>query len=389
MASNNTPAVYPTLACAALIAVLMAGCQNTVKNPAISGTPNEGSAQNPPASNLQWPDAAEVRGQMKAVFTPEWKGALDAIRDEPDLANGWQQAVFYIGVSAAWQATGDDDYHRALLQWGEGVHWQPGPRLRHADDLACGQAFIEIFQREGGPERIAPVRAQVDSFLASPKPGHVDWSWCDSFFMAPPVFLKLSAATGDAHYREAMHPRFWDAIGVLWDNHYQLFYRDRRFIGTSPPVFWARGNGWVLAGLARMMDVLPAGDTARPRYEELFKTLAASVVKLQGADGAWRADLLQPREYPQPESSSTALLAYGLAWGVNHGLLARSSYAPAVLKAWAALKRAQLPSGQLGSVQGQGDSPDDTDPTDTAPFGAGAFLLLGAELLTLPPSPTG
>ena len=390
MIINKTVAFHSMPTCAALIAMLLAGCQSTAQNTTASHAPIVSVAQGNAVANLPWPDAAEVREHMKAVFTPEWKGTLDAARKKPKQANGWQPAVFYIGVSAAWQVTGDSDYHDALLQWGESVHWQPAPRPRHADDVACGQAYLELFQREGGPERIAAVRARVDSFLASPQPGHTDWWWCDSFFMAPPVFVKLSAATGDAHYREALHPLFWDAVAALWDEPHHLFYRDHNFIGKSPPVFWARGNSWVLAGLARVLDGLPASDAARPRYEKLFKTLAASIVKLQGEDGAWRADLLDPKKYPLPESSSTGLFAYGLAWGVNHGLLPRADYAPAVLKAWAALERAQLPNGRLGSVQQKGDQPAATLSTDTAPYGGGAFLLLGSELLPhSAPPPTG
>ncbi|HXC01341.1 MAG TPA: glycoside hydrolase family 88 protein [Opitutaceae bacterium] len=361
--------VYATLACAALIAVLMAGCQSTAKDSA--------------ASNLPWPNEGEVRAHMQEVFRPE----LAAAQAEPKPAKQWPDAVFYMGVSAAWQATDDEDYHDALEQWGRSVNWSLGSRPRHADDMARGQVYLDLYAREGGPERIAAIRARVDAFLASPQPGHTDWSWCDSFFMAPPIFVKLSAATGDAHYREAMHPLFQDAIAALWDEPNHLFYRDRHLREKEPLVFWARGNGWVLAGLARVLEGLPAGDAALPRYEERFKTLAASIVKLQGEDGAWRADLLHPQRFPQPESSGTALLAYGLAWGVNHGLLSRADYAPAVLKAWAALKRMQLPDGQLGSVQPKGDRPAETKPADTGPYGGGAFLLLGSELLSPPATP--
>jgi rhamnogalacturonyl hydrolase YesR len=362
-----------------LIAVLMPGHQCFAQNSAAAGSANPG---------IPWPDATEVRERMKEVFQAELAAVQAASQAKPKTAKQWPDAVFYIGVSAAWQAAGDVDYHDALEQWGKGVNWSLGPRPRHADDMACGQVYLELYAREGGPERIAAVRARVDAFLASPQPGHMDWSWCDSFFMAPPEFVKLSAATGDAHYREAMHPLFQDAIAALWDEPNHLFYRDQHFKKEAPLVFWARGNGWVLAGLARVMEGLPAGDPARACYEELFKALAASIVKLQGEDGAWRADLLNPQKFPQPESSSTALFAYGLAWGVNHGLLSRADYAPAVLKAWAALKRAQLPNGQLGSVQPKGDHPVETKSTATAPYGAGAFLLLGSELLPRSASPS-
>jgi unsaturated rhamnogalacturonyl hydrolase len=378
MINNRLLSVYSTLASAALIAVLTPGCQSTPKNVV---APVRASTARP------WPNEGEVREHMKAVFTSELKSVLDTARKEPHPKEDWQAAVFYIGVSAAWQATGDKDYHDALEQWGQSRNWQLAPRPRHADDMAAGQVYLEMHEREGGPERIAAIRARVDAFIATPRPGRVDWWWCDAFFMAPPVFVKLSAATGDAHYREAMHLLFQDGIAALWDEPNHLFYRDQHFKKEAPLVFWARGNGWVLAGLVRVLDGLPANDPMRPRYEALFKSLAASIVKRQGEDGAWRADLLNPQTFPQPESSSTAFFAYSLAWGVNHGLLARADYAPAVLKAWAALERAQLPDGNLGRVQPKGDRPAATKATDIAPYGAGAFLLLGSELLPHRTSP--
>src|SRR5580693_3623817 len=230
--------LYSRFARAALVAALMAAGRSTAQNSAAPSVPRVSVAASNAASDLPWPDAGEVRARMQEAFRPELAAAQAEAAEKPKVAKQWQAAVFYAGVSAAWQATGDQDYHDALLRWGESVKWEPGPRPRPADDVACGQAFIEIFQREGGPERIAAVRARVDAFLASPKPGHTDWSWCDSLFMAPPVFAKLSAATGDAHYREALHPLFWDAISALWDEPNHLFYRDGRFIGKSPLVFW-------------------------------------------------------------------------------------------------------------------------------------------------------
>jgi unsaturated rhamnogalacturonyl hydrolase len=383
MSLNKPRVIYSTLACAALVAVLLSGCQSPGQNPAAAPAPSASSAPDPAPGDLSWPKAAEVREHMKAAFVPELKDALTSMQIEP---TDWQLAAFYVGVSAAWQVTGDEDYHNSLEQWGKGVNWLPGSRARHADDWACGQVYLELYEREGGPERIAAIRERVDSFLASPQPGHVDWWWCDALYMAPSVFVKLSQATGDAHYRAALPALYWNAVQALWDAQEHLFYRDHRYVGQPEKVFWARGNGWVLAGLARILAALPADDPERGRYEQLFKTLAARVLQLQGADGAWRASLTNPNRFPAPESSGTALFAYAFAWGVNHHLLPRAEYAPAVLKAWAALERAQLPNGQLGGVQPVGRSPENVAPADTAPYGGGAFLLLGSELLP-PPAP--
>ncbi|MFR7466281.1 MAG: glycoside hydrolase family 88 protein [Phocaeicola vulgatus] len=69
----------------------------------------------------------------------------------------------------------------------------------------------------------------------------------------------------------------------------------------------------------------------RPFYVQLFVGLAAQLSKLQDDQGFWHASLLDPDSYPSPETSSTALITYGLAYGLNHHLL-DTSYLPVVRK---------------------------------------------------------
>ena len=38
-------------------------------------------------------------------------------------------------------------------------------------------------------------------------------------------------------------------------------------------------------------------------------------------DGMWRASLLDPVEFPMKESSGTAFFCFGMAWGINNGIL--------------------------------------------------------------------
>jgi unsaturated rhamnogalacturonyl hydrolase len=106
-------------------------------------------------------------------------------------------------------------------------------------------------------------------------------------------------------------------------------------------------------------------------------------VEIQGADGFWRSSLLDPDEYPAPEASGTGFFAFGLAWGINHGLLDRATYLPAVEKAWRGLNWALHPSGKLGWVQQIGYDPRSVGPDDSMEYGSGAFLLAAGELLTL------
>ena len=145
-------------------------------------------------------------------------------------------------------------------------------------------------------------------------------------------------------------------------------------------VFWSRGNGWVLAGLARGLQYLPPDYPARPRFAALFKEMANRVAPLQRPDGYWRVSLLNPDAFPMPETSGAGFFTYALAWGVNAGLLDRTVFEPAVLNGWAALNRAVLPDGKLGYVQRVGAAPGDTSADETEVYGVGAFLLAGSEV---------
>ncbi len=62
-----------------------------------------------------------------------------------------------------------------------------------------------------------------------------------------------------------------------------------------------RGNAWVLAGLAEVLQELPKGLMERAYYEELFIRLCTRIAGLQNEDGYWHASLLDPASYPSPK----------------------------------------------------------------------------------------
>ena len=179
---------------------------------------------------------------------------------------------------------------------------------------------------------------------------------------------------------------FWATTNFLYDPSERLYYRDSRFFAlrdaNGRKVFWSRGNGWVFAGLVRMMEALPLNDPDRRRLQDLFQEMAGRVKELQKADGYWPPALLAPEGSP-PESSGTALFTYGLAWGIEHGLLERAEYETAVRRGWSALERAIQPDGRLGWVQQVSDRPDEVVATDTEIYGVGAFLMAAAAVVAL------
>ncbi|HEY4302212.1 MAG TPA: pectinesterase family protein [Candidatus Didemnitutus sp.] len=331
-------------------------------------------------------DASGVAPLMHAVFAYQEAHAPIMPPGHEENPHGWINSVFNAGAMAAWRATCDRTYHDAAERWAADGHWEPAPRPRHADDYCCAQTYIELFLAEGGADKIAAFRRHADMLVADPKPGRVDWWWCDALFMGPPALARLSEATGDPRYRELMHRMYWDSVDFLFEPRQSLFYRDEHFLPRKAVpgdenTFWSRGNGWVFAGLARIIDFVPASDPMRVRYVSLFQRMAGRLLAAQGADGFWRSDLLVPAKFPNPESSGTAFFGFGFAWGIRHHLLDRDLYGPAAARAWRALAGVVGADGHLGYAQQFGARPAAAGPDDVWPYASGGLLLFGSEIL--------
>jgi unsaturated rhamnogalacturonyl hydrolase len=302
----------------------------------------------------------------------------------------WVRAVFYAGLLALYRASNDAPYLTATRSWGQATAWRLGTDSasspRWADNQACVQTYADLYLMDPSAANavmVASGRAAFDQMVAAPMAGRVEWWWEDALFMAPPALARIAQATPAKaeQYRSLLHGMWWDTKAFLYNDTQQLFWRDSTFLNTN--TYWSRGNGWVVAGIARLLDALPADDARRADYEDLLRQMAARLRTLQAADGFWRSDLLNPDAFPTPESSGTAFFCFGLAWGINHGILDRATYLDTVLRAWTALGTAVSSAGRLGWVQAVGARPGPSSVNDTNDYATGAFLLAGAELLRL------
>ncbi len=344
-------------------------------------------------AGLPVPPAPETLAVMERVA--DWQLAHPSAHVPTD----WTQAAGYTGFMALAQISASARFHDAMRQMGDKNGWILGPREYVADDLCVGQAYAELCLNDHDPRMIVALRQRLDFILAHPAPADLDfthperldaWSWCDSLFMAPPTWIRAYAATGEKAYLEYAVEHWWKTSDYLYNPADHLYFRDSTYFNqreaNGQHVYWSRGNGWVLAGLVRMLEFLPADHPARPRFERQYREMIARIQELQQPDGLWRSSLLDPADYPAPEASGSGFYCYALAWGANHGLLDRAAAGAAALRAWSALVGCVQADGKLTHVQPIGADPKHFDPMATETYGVGAFLLAGSEIYRMAPA---
>ncbi|GAL67209.1 glycoside hydrolase family 88/105 protein [Jejuia pallidilutea] len=346
-------------------------------------------------------DKANVKTSM--IKALEWQEAHPIFAIAP---TDWTAGAYYTGVARAHKATKDMMYMAALKNQGYWNDWQTYKRLHHADDVAISYSYLYIDMTAGRKNFVdlEPTKKFLDAHLyeddvwksgkdKSKMGKNILWWWCDALFMAPPVLNLYAKHTNQPKYLDEMHKYYMETYNQLYDEEERLFARDMRYVwqGTDQDekepngkkIFWSRGNGWVLSGLALILDDMPQDYKHRPFYENLFKEMASRILELQPEDGLWRTSLLCPEAYEHGEVSGSGFYTFALAWGVNNGMLDKAKYQPAVEKAWEALAKCQHNDGRVGWVQNIGAFPEPASANSWQNFGTGAFLMAGSEVLKM------
>lgn len=348
-------------------------------------------------ASCQVKDMSEWTDEESMVMALEWQEANPIHAKDP---TDWTNGAYYTGVSRAHKTTNDQAYINALTDMGERNGWQTWERYFHADDVAISYAYLYLKSLGNADVDLGPTDAFIQDHLykkhawkeGNPqKDQRILWWWCDALFMAPPVLTSYANLKNDQKYLHEMDKYYQETYNLLFDKEENLFARDLRYQwkGDSTDikeengkkVFWSRGNGWVLGGLALILDAMPKDYVNRSFYESLYLRMAKKIKSIQHEDGLWRTSLLCPESWNHGEVSGSGFYTFALAWGINNGMLDRGTYGPAVRKAWAALRACQQPNGKIGWVQNIGADPQPADKDSWQNYGTGAFLLAGSEIL--------
>lgn len=318
----------------------------------------------------------------------------------------WDVATYHTGNMSAYKLTNNESYKAYSQKWAEKNKWMGatsnnkaewkynyGETNKHVlfgDWQVCFQTYIDLYNldKEKNPKKIARAREVMEYQMGTAQNDY--WWWADGLYMVMPVMTKLYHITGNTQYLDKMADYFAYANSIMYDPVEKIYYRDAKYIYpkhksvNGQKDFWARGNGWVIAALAKVLEELPVADKSRSEYEDKFLGLAATIKKLQQKDGYWTRSMMDPQHAPGPESSGTAFFTYGLLWGINNGYLDKEEYGPCVQKAWKYLTQTALqPDGKIGYVQPIGERAipgQIVNKDSTAGFGVGAFLLAATEM---------
>lgn len=357
-----------------------------------------------PGFGQQLPKKDQLLQQLRLAnnyFMEKWPDAgKTIITNKERPANIWTRAVYYEGLMALYHIDADKRYHNYATQWGEKHQWAPARDLftRNADNQCCGQTYIDLYRLDKQAIQIKAIKDNIDAMINSDQVN--DWNWIDAIQMAMPIFVKLGVTYNDPKYFDKMyalyaHTKYKEGGKGLYNPEDKLWWRDKDFVPpykepNGEDCYWARGNGWVVAALVRVLDELPKSDAHYQEYLTDLTNMLAALAPLQRKDGFWNVSLHDPTHFGGKEATGTALFTYGMAWAINKGLVDKKIYLPIVTKAWKALSKESLhKNGFLGYVQGTGKEPKDGQPVtytskpDFEDYGLGCFLLAGTEVYRL------
>jgi len=353
---------------------------------------------------------ATLNVSAKDLTTQEIKDIIVKVNNHwqknhsPQERSFWDPAVYHTGNMEAYALIGDTKWLRYSEQWADYNKWmgasetdkskwrykEYGEDPQHVlfgDWQTCFQTFIDLYNISPEPYKVARAK-EVMNYVATSS--DVDyWFWSDALYMVMPVMVKMYKLTGDNAYLDKMW-RCWSyANSIMWDDKEGLYYRDAKYVypghttASGKKDFWARGNGWVVAAFAKVLKDLPYDDIHRTTYIDYYKRMADAVVACQQTQGFWSRSMLDESQAPGYETSGTALIVYGLQWGVNNGILSKEKYQATIDRAWSYLVDVALQNdGSIGYVQPIGERAipgQIVDRNSTANFGTGAFLLAACE----------
>lgn len=218
------------------------------------------------------------------------------------------------------------------------------PAGGHVDLSVFGVVPLEIYLLNGDTNfltlGLSLADRQWDSPLKTGLTRETRW-WVDDCWMVGSLQIQAYRATKDSKYADRVATQLAAYLDKLQETN-GLFHH-----GPEAPFYWGRGNGWVAASLAEVLQSLPPDHPQYARLMAGYKKMMAGLQAVQGADGLWHQLLDDPQSFE--ETSSTGMFTYAMIVGVKNGWLDAAEYGDCARRGWIAL---------CGRIDGQGNLHD-------------------------------
>lgn len=303
----------------------------------------------------------------------------------------WERAAYFLGDLAAYEMIGKQSYLDYAVTWALSNHWNFHQNENHqatnADSLSCGEIYLDLMTRYGVEGDMEHIRKTLEWTVHDSANDY--WWWIDTIYMALHFYTRMGLYLKEERLIDKAYRLYQNSRTErrCFDEEEGLWFRDERFLPEAAlsengkKIFWSRGNGWVLAGLARTLRTLPKEHPYHAEYLRDYLRMAGAIRDCQCGDGFWRANLLEPEAFPMPETSGTALNVLGLLIGIRDGFL-EESFLDCALKGFEALTCESLEeNGRIGWVQEPNIQPGPVNREATNDYAVGTYLLICRELI--------
>lgn len=292
-----------------------------------------------------------------ALDTTELTGRLAGqwIADEPadEYFWDWMDAVYMLGFVEAGAATGAPELYDYPATWVDRYYPEvvSGERYPDASDRVAPHTVPVRLMTSTGGDEYAVVLEVVDDYLAnvprSDDGGILHWGThfpdqrellIDSLFMFGGYMVSAYVLTGDEAYLDQFVEQLAIFADLCRDGDSGLFvhaWDDEDKVNVpDEAVFWARGNGWIVAVSSWYLAWAPEDHPGREQVLDVYRSQVDGWIAVQDEGGLFHTVLNHPEDPDNYlETSASALFLHGAARGIHAGILPPEDYRDAVVAA--------------------------------------------------------
>ena len=267
----------------------------------------------------------------------------------------YEQGLILEGFYRMWKETGQRKYYNYLKK-NIDYYIEPDGNIKtynindyNLDNISPGRLLLHLYAETKEEKYRKAADLLMKQIDAQPKTSEGGFwhkkrypfqMWLDGLFMAEPFNAKYALMFNKKEEFKEIINQFLLIQYHLKDETTGLFYhgwdesRKQKWAdpvtGTSPN-FWGRANGWFMMAMIDVLDYIPEKYSGRDSIVQMFKNLAASIIKVRDPETKlWFLVLDQgSREDNYIETSSSLMFIYSYLKGVRKGYINKDYLKPA------------------------------------------------------------